>query len=89
MNTYLICIFILCTFIYLHNSTKNHPTLLKHNDGIVSFNDKVQKNDSILDNVETKPLPLFSFSESTNKLHSILSHSVTEFISKFKQSHKR
>lgn len=77
----MISIFILCIFIYLHNSSQ-HPVILKQNDGIVSFNYKVQKNDSILDNVETKPLPLFSFNENTNKLpYSILSHGVTEFIS--------
>ena len=89
MNTLLISIFILCVFIYFHNSSPKQPTLLKQNYGIVSFNDKVQKNDSILDNVETKPLPLFSFSESTNKLpYSILSLSVTEFLSKLNK-HRR
>ena len=88
MNTLLISIFILCVFIYFHNSSPK-PTLLKQNYGIVSFNDKVQKNDSILDNVETKPLPLFSFSESTNKLpYSILSLSVTEFLSKLNKATK-
>ena len=89
MNTLLISIFILCIFIYLHNSPHKLPTLLKQNDGIVSFNDKVQHNDSILDNIEIKPLPLFSFSESTNKLpYSTLSHGVTEFISKLNSATK-
>lgn len=90
MDTLYIGISILCVFIYLHNSSPKQPTLLKQNDGIVSFNDKVQKNDSILDNVETKPLPsLFSFTESTNKLpYSILSHSVTGFLSKLNKATK-